>query len=85
MAPNLVVGEYCPLVRPSMVEENHIDVYIPSDCVNEVVSTNCKCLTVSASLPNGKSGISHFDSRGNGGSTSVDTVESVSVHIIWET
>ena len=68
-----------------IVEKDDVYIDIPSDGMDEVVTSDSKGITVTAGLSYGKIRIGYLDSGRNGGSTAVNAVEAVSIHIIWKT
>ena len=68
-----------------VVEQNHIDVYVPSDGMDEVVAADCQGIAVATGLPHGKGRVCHLDAGGNRRGPSVNGMEAVGVHIIWKT
>ena len=50
--------------------------------MDEMVSTYGKRIPVTAGLPDGKAGVCHLDSCGNGGSPAVNAVEAICIHIV---
>ena len=77
----LALGQAINLV----IEENDIDVDIPSDGMDEVVSTDSESITITTGLSYGKVRICDLDTCRNSSGTSVDTVEAISIHIIRKT
>ena len=52
--------------------------------MDEMVATDRKCVTVTAHLPDTKVRIGNLDSGRNRSGTSMDAVEAIGVHVIWE-
>ena len=68
-----------------IVEEDYVDVDIPADGMDEMIASDGKGITVSASLPYGKPGIGHLYAGGYCRSPAVYGMEAIGVHIIRKT
>ena len=68
-----------------VVEEQQVDVDVTTASVNEVVATECGAVTVAGNHPNGEVRIGQLNACSSGSSAAVNTMETVSVHVIWET
>ena len=68
-----------------IVEEHYVDIDVPADRMDEMVSSNGQGVTVSTGLPYGKPWIGHLDARGYRSGASMYTVETVGIHIIRKT
>mgnify|MGYP003463764720 CR=1 FL=1 len=69
----------------AIVKKDYVYVDIPSDGMDEVVSTDSESITITTGLPYGKVRICDLDTCRNSSGTSVDTVEAISIHIIRKT
>ena len=65
-----------------VVEEHQVDVDVPSDGVDEMVSADGQSVTVTAHLPDAEFRIGHLHTCGDGRGAAVDAVEPVGVHIV---
>ena len=76
----LPLGEAVDLI----VEEDDVYVYVAAYCVDEVVSAYGERIAVSASLPYGEGRVGYLDSGADCRCPSVNAVETVGIHIIWQ-
>ena len=66
----------------AVVQQNHIQVNVTADSVDEVVTTDCQAITVTGNLPDSQIGISYFGSCCNSSCTSVYSVEAIRIYIV---
>ena len=65
-----------------VVEEHQIDVDVPADGVDEMVTADSQRVTVAAHLPDAEIRIGDLHSGRDRGGAAVDAVEPVGVHIV---
>ena len=68
-----------------VVEQNNIEVYVTTDSVNEVVTTDCERVAVTGSYPNAQVGVSGLNTGCDSVSTTVNGVHTVATHVVGET
>src|SRR3712207_4223156 len=68
----------------TVVEQNHVQVDIPSHGVYEVITTNGQRITVATHLPNREVGVGHLCTRGYSGRTTVYGLHGIRVYIIGQ-
>src|SRR5213078_4577299 len=66
----------------AIVEEDVIDVEVAPDGMNKMIAANRQGIPVARDHPNTQVRICTLDAGSNGGSTAVDTVEAVSIHVV---
>ena len=69
----------------TIVEQNHIDIYISAVSMNKMVTTNGKSITIARNLPNGKFWIHHLNTGSNCCCTTMNSLHSISIHVIRQT
>ena len=69
----------------TIVQENHIQVYVSTVGMYEVVAANGKAITVATYLPYGKAWVCHLAACCNGCGTAMDGVHAVGSHIVRQT
>ena len=69
----------------TIVQENHIQVYVSAVGMYEVIAANGKAITVATYLPYGKAWVCHLATCCNGCGTAVYGVHAVGGHIVRQT
>ena len=65
-----------------VVEQDDIQVYIASDCMDKMVTADSQAVSVAGNQPDTQIGASRLHAGSDSGATSVDRMETVCVHII---
>lgn len=69
----------------TVVEQAYIEIDIAANLVDEMVTTDSEAVAIARHLPNIELRMASFDARSNSTTTTVDSVETVGVEVVWHT
>ena len=69
----------------AVVEQNHVQIDITADGVDEVIATDGEAVAVAADLPDGEGGVGDLGAGADGSGTAVDGLHGVGVHVVGQT